>query len=240
MSAHKQLKTIFENDIKDKWFHINRNGDGARGDKLESLLGKPVDNISAPDYMGIELKTKKNGSSALITLFTKVPEKGNELRSRFGTRSTGIDGLEIKRLNATFGTQFFTSSETNEYNFRLRLDSEVERLYIDIADKDGCIVSNDEFYWNLETLKNSVETKLKKIAVVGCETMNRSGIHFVKYTNIGFVEKLSWAKFLDMVRNGKIKVDIRMGQYASGKNIGRLHDHGTGFRVSFTDLVNTL
>ncbi len=31
-------------------------------------------------------------------------------------------------------------------------------------------------------------------------------------------------------------VDIRIGSYKSGKNKGKTHDHGTGFRIKPSDL----
>lgn len=240
MDASEELKILFDRDIKDRWITIDGNGDGARGDKLERLLGKPIDNVSAPDYNGIELKTKDSKSSSLITLFTKVPNKGNELRERFGTVSQGVNGIEIKRLNATFGANNFTKTQLNEYNFRLRLDILQNKLFIEIADRSGYLVSQEEFFWELENLKEAVESKLKKIAVIGCETMLKDGVRFVKYTSIGFMNELSWTIFLELIRKGKIKVDIRMGQYGSGKYSGRLHDHGTGFRISFVDLINAV
>ena len=35
---------------------------------------------------------------------------------------------------------------------------------------------------------------------------------------------------------GKIMYDIRMGSYQSGRKIGKLHDHGSGFRIKPEDL----
>ena len=33
-------------------------------------------------------------------------------------------------------------------------------------------------------------------------------------------------------------IDIRIGSYKSGKNLGKTHDHGTGFRIKPEDLKN--
>ena len=35
--------------------------------------------------------------------------------------------------------------------------------------------------------------------------------------------------------SGKIYVDLRIGQYHDGKNKGKTHDHGTGFRIKESD-----
>ena len=36
---------------------------------------------------------------------------------------------------------------------------------------------------------------------------------------------------IDLVNKGEIDVDLRIGQYHNGKNKGKTHDHGTGFRI---------
>ena len=42
---------------------------------------------------------------------------------------------------------------------------------------------------------------------------------------------LTFSKFIDLVEQGIIVYDIRLGVYSSGKNAGKPHDHGSGFRV---------
>jgi hypothetical protein len=37
--------------------------------------------------------------------------------------------------------------------------------------------------------------------------------------------------FLDMIDKGLIMYDIRIGSYSSGKQYGKPHDHGSGFRI---------
>ncbi len=41
----------------------------------------------------------------------------------------------------------------------------------------------------------------------------------------------SFTKFLNMIDKGLIMYDIRIGSYKTGKNIGKTHDHGSGFRI---------
>ena len=38
-----------------------------------------------------------------------------------------------------------------------------------------------------------------------------------------------------LLEEGKIYVDLRIGQYHDGKNKGKTHDHGTGFRIKESD-----
>ena len=34
-----------------------------------------------------------------------------------------------------------------------------------------------------------------------------------------------------------MKIDIRIGVYKTGSNFGKTHDHGTGFRISDSNLI---
>ncbi len=38
-------------------------------------------------------------------------------------------------------------------------------------------------------------------------------------------------KFLKLIDEGMIMYDIRIGSYGSGRNYGKAHDHGSGFRI---------
>ena len=40
---------------------------------------------------------------------------------------------------------------------------------------------------------------------------------------------------LRLLENGKIYVDLRIGQYHTGDKKGQTHDHGTGFRIREID-----
>ena len=40
---------------------------------------------------------------------------------------------------------------------------------------------------------------------------------------------------MQLAETGEIYVDLRIGQYHNGKNKGKTHDHGTGFRIREID-----
>ena len=51
-----------------------------------------------------------------------------------------------------------------------------------------------------------------------------------------FVEGLTFQKFIKFVKEGLIVYDIRIGVYGTGTSKGKTHDHGSGFRVSRTNI----
>jgi hypothetical protein len=57
-----------------RWHQGTRQGnDGNHGNTLEDLLGVPENNLSIPDFGDFEIKTYKEESGSLITLFHKEP-----------------------------------------------------------------------------------------------------------------------------------------------------------------------
>ena len=80
--------------------------------------------------------------------------------------------------------------------------------------------------------------KLNKIAILYGDEKDDNGKHYVKYTEMKILEGLTLEKMLNAIETGDLYIDIRIGVYASGKNIGKTHDHGTGFRISLDKLLS--
>ncbi|XZJ61958.1 MvaI/BcnI family restriction endonuclease (plasmid) [Clostridium perfringens] len=62
-------------------------------------------------------------------------------------------------------------------------------------------------------------------------------MHYFKYDKVKLVTGLTTNALKEAIRNGDVKIDIRIGTYNSGKNLGKVHDHGTGFRISLQNLI---
>ncbi len=41
----------------------------------------------------------------------------------------------------------------------------------------------------------------------------------------------SFERFIKLIEDGIVKIELRLGLYTEGVNKGRIHDHGTAFRV---------
>ena len=48
---------------------------------------------------------------------------------------------------------------------------------------------------------------------------------------------LTLEKMIASLEDGELFIDIRIGVYSSGRNIGRTHDHGTAFRIKLDKLL---
>lgn len=56
------------------WIKNRGSGYSSAGKTLENILGKDDDIASLPDFQGVELKTKVDGSEPYIGLFSMVPD----------------------------------------------------------------------------------------------------------------------------------------------------------------------
>jgi hypothetical protein len=79
-------------------------------------------------------------------------------------------------------------------------------------------------------LKKIIESKCKCIAYINAETKKENGEEFFNFKKAVLLSGLTFEKFIKLVKEGIILYDIRIGVYRSGKNKGKTHDHGSGFR----------
>lgn len=95
-------------------------------------------------------------------------------------------------------------------------------------------------YWPVSVFDDVLRAKSDKILLVFAETMGErksksEKFHFVEAY---LLSKLNINKFKAAIEDNKLKVDIRIGAYRSGKNKGKYHDHGTGFRINKRDFLH--
>jgi len=211
----KKLKSIKEMG----YVKTHRTGNTGIGKTLEDLLEITENNVPGPNAAMIELKSARKNVSSMLTLFTKspLPPKANSvLLERFGYESAR--GNKRKELHTTVNAK--------EYN-RLKgkpgfkIDIQKDRVNLITIQKE--IVG----YWDKETLKNSFEKKLPKLLYVKAEAKDKGSNEKFWFNEAWLLSGFNFENFLNLLKEGIILVDIRIGQYPDG----RPHDHGTGFRV---------
>ena len=85
--------------------------------------------------------------------------------------------------------------------------------------------------YTYECVGDILKRKLKNLFYVNAETSfidMKEHFHFNKaeiFTNP------TLQRFLHLIDEGVIMYDIRIGSYSSGRNYGKAHDHGSGFRI---------
>jgi hypothetical protein len=210
------------------WIRTHRGGPTGIGKTLEDLLGIAENNIDEPDFGICELKSVRTNATSMLTMFTKTPQPPRSnglLLSKFGYVSDEIYGNDTKVLHATLSADRFTTVRGNN---NLKIHCAEDGIYFE--SQHGI----ENVYYNRDVLRECFNRKYRGTFVYAyADSMGRGSdeqFHFVKaFAVSGF----SYDDFADLLERGIIKVDIRIGQYPDG----RLHDHGTGFRIRECDQV---
>lgn len=205
------------------------NKDGGIGNTLEDLLSVKENNNSKADLFGYEIKSQRELTSSYISLFSKSPDypKGANsiLKEKYGEiRDNSIH----KKLYASLlgGRE---SLIYQKYYMKLDLDRINEKLILNSLSIDTN-VSYSDVYWKFETLRKASH-KLNNLIFAQADTKSINNIQYFHYKKIFIYSSFNFDAFIEAIEQGLIQFDIRIGAYKSGKNIGKAHDHGSGFRI---------
>jgi hypothetical protein len=220
----KKLKKKLE-EIKSLGFvPTHRAHDTGIGKTLEDLLGIKENNLKLPDVGDIELKAKRVDSGSMLTIATKSPEPKGVNKNLFNQYKY-LDREGQYNLHCTI-----YGSRNNPQSFRV------------ILEKDRLVLknmANIEAYWSVSIFDDVLRAKSDKILLVLAETKGERKTKKEKfhYIEAYLLSDLNIGKFKSAIENDKLKIDIRIGAYRSGKNKGKYHDHGTGFRINKRDFL---
>lgn len=235
---YEELKELFNNIKNMGWVESHRKGNTGIGKTFEDLLDKKEDNLSLPDFKDIEIKSQRNATNSMITLFTKSPDYpvsvNTFLRENFGSISSEYDNMKI--LHTTINANNFNTHISGN-NFKILIDRELQRLVLQVQDNSTKEIIYENAYWSFENIQKCLEHKLKYVAIVGADEKEEKSKNYFKFTDIMLITGITLDKFLEALENGDILVDIRIGVYNTGKNKGKTHDHGTGFRIKLDKLL---
>ncbi len=205
------------------WIKTHRPGPTGIGKTLEDLLGITENNIQGPDFGDYELKSSRLQSNCMLTLFTKSPSPAHSneyLRNKFGY----LDEQNHKILHSTLNTlKFVPIANTNK------------KLKIGLQDDKFVILSEtgaEDIFWTKEMLQETVNKKFKNKLIYVIAESRGSGVNEeFRFLEAYQVNSIDYDTISQLITEGKIQIDIRIGQYKDG----RVHDHGTAFRIKESD-----
>lgn len=209
-------------------------GDPGVGDTLEHALGISRNNIAAPDYKGIELKTTrltrygKKKATTRSTLFTKVPDEGMTYRQivdNYGKIQTPRDSA-IARLQLYETLRY---SRANAYDLVLSLDSGNDKLLIEHESNNSrSFVSA----WFMDTLRHSLLTKHKETFWVKAQSEMKNNQEYFRYDIVFHTKHPNVSLLEPLIETDKITVDLA----AHYKPDGKWRDYGVLFKMNPEDL----
>lgn len=220
----------YNNICKMGWILTHRSGTTGIGKTLEDLLGIIENNIDGPDFGDYELKSCRINSGSMLTIFTKTPQPRcaiSKLRETFGYSSEAYDNDE-KVLHATLSADRYVPIENTGRRLKIKCDD----FKISIISEDNI----EHAYWTREGLKKAFEKKYKNQFIYAKAMCRGSGAEEeFKFTEAYKVSGFDYNSFISLLEQGKIYIDLRIGQYHKGTKKGQTHDHGTGFRIKEKD-----
>ena len=119
----------------------------------------------------------------------------------------------------------------NRYAFKLEVDYDEQKINIIVK-----VIDENKFseiaYYDFETIEKVLKHKHKSTAYIEAKNEKREDGEYFKFEKMQVYYNISFNKFLDLLEEGKIVYDIRIGTYGTGKDNGKPHDHGSGFRCN--------
>jgi hypothetical protein len=212
------------NEISNQWVPSQRKHDTGIGKTLEELLGIKENNFPGPNGEKVELKSMRKDSNSMISLFTKTPSPSSsvqELLRDYGYPPDANSSKNVLHVD-------LYGSRITEIKGRPALRITLTENKILIEGVNGKVYGG----WDYETLRNSFEAKMHRVLLVKADVRGTRDNEEFNYNEAWVLMGFSFERFIKLIQNGIVKVELRIGMYPEGhKQAGKPHDHGTGFRV---------
>lgn len=236
-----EIKALQEQFMKIRnkgWIKSIRSGSTGIGATLEHLLGIEENGLEIPDFGEVEIKTKRNYSKSYTTLFNCTPEGPHyheieRLKDKYGYPDNDLK--QYKVLNNSVFANDKTKVGSNYY-FKLNVDRGQKKIFLNIIDIYGNVVENN-VYWTFDTLMEKLHRKVKNIAFVDAIRKYIGNDEYFKYYKLTLYFLKDFNIFINLIEQGVIRITFKISIFKSGKRIGQIHDHGTGFDIKQNDLL---
>ena len=231
----KQIELLerFKQISKLKWIQGINNFTNSAGLTFESLLNKKSDSMFFPDYNGIEIKCTQRFSRYPITLFSKAFDgpslfQMNEILNKYGKTDIIYKDKKILNSNICCNKKILVSGK---YYFKLDVSNKDKKIYLAVYDVFDNLIEKEAFI-NFETLKTHLELKLSTLALIFASKKSINDIPHFRYYKIAIYKLISFNKFIELLKQDIIIVDIVGRISRSGTEIGRQRNKNLVFKIS--------
>ena len=189
-----------------------RKGPTGIGYTFETLLGVEENNLFLPDIESIEIKTHRDKSNSMITLFT------------FNRNAWKIDPLEAIEK---YGSYDENGRQGMYYTVSPTPNSAGLFLIIDNANLSVCHISGEKILsWKLSELADRFLLKMPALLFVSAHVEERGGVEYFHFYRGQLMKGTSPGLLAELFKTGNLLVDLRLH-----KKQTHTRNHGTGFRV---------
>lgn len=238
MDKHfNKLINEFKKTAAKKWIKSPYKGHGTIGLTFEKEIGKKIDSDYSPDYEGIEIKC--------TTRYSKFPI------SLFSIKFDGPTNQEIIRLNETYGTfsecfpdkkNLIKKIKCNElsllksrYYMNLEIDKNEKKLFLCVYNKNKDLIEKQAYIY-LDTIKEHLNTKLKKLAIIKASKKKINNIEYFRYYLITLYKLKDFNTFLNLLEKGEIEASIISRIKKSGTMIGKHSNKNIVFQIKKSNI----
>ena len=251
--SKEELIAKFKKIYAKGWIkNVRGRNDGAVGNTLEDLLGIPENNLPIPNAAEWELKAQRAETSSLLTMFHMEPSPramkvvSDILLLKYGWPSAEAGKKypeDEKSFRGTLNAQTFTDRgfkvqvNDKERKVEIVFDSSItDKRHVEwqksVLNRVGHLNNFDIVpYWGFDDLFHKAGVKLTNCFYVQADVKweiekNKKQDYFL-YNYVLKLSQFDQDKFIEAIRQGKVYVDFdaRTG-----------HNHGTKFRIRYTDI----
>ena len=192
----EEFKVKFHELKKRGFVKSLRKGPTGIGFTFETLLGLAENNISSPDLEHIEIKTHRDNSNSMITLFT------------FNKKAWHVDPLEAMKKygsydsNGRLGMYYTMSPSPNSAGLFLRVDAKK----ISVQHVSGEVIAT----WQLSSVAERFTQKIPALLLISAHTEERAGVEYFHYYRGRLLQETSEELLSELFKTGKLLVDLRL------------------------------
>lgn len=214
------------------FIQTKRRGDTGIGYTLETLLGISANNSRAPDYRGIEIKSKRycSGKGRRSTIFSQVPNWDlSRLKSSRDLLSER--GRFSKKKNRVQLFHELSTLKSNSFDMRLLVDTTNDQLQQIYTAKEPHIL---DVLWDFPLLKRRLSEKHSETFWVTAETKGKNGAETEEfwYNSVKHTGGIDLSAFPILLDLGVITLDYTIKATLNGG----VKDQGYLFKMNSTDL----
>lgn len=216
------------------WVRSHRSNNTGIGKTLEDLLMIDENNLDEADIGDVEIKSQRALTSSKVTLFTKKPTgpdgANNILRDQYGVQNPKHP--DLMQMHASMFN--YWNQTYKKWGMRLQPNDEEERIYLEIKDLGTDQLEPFTCWYDYDVIRHIISKKMNILAFVSSDSRTGTdGKEEFRFTKCKLFYGGTFERFLTLMNDGKIQYDIRIGSYKTpGKNYGKVHDHGSGFRIA--------
>lgn len=242
ISLEKQFKKI----KKLGYIKCNYYDSGAPGRMFEILLNKKPDNLRAPDYGNIEIKTLLKENFYNLTLFSLMPKLDNMDFEQKITYFFKVFYYEIPDKNKALSNPHFYLTVDSKHVvylkgkliFKLIFDDVNCRLILSYYNRN-CNSYNKIIYWNYSDIINIFMSKLNFLAIVKYNKYVVKKIIYVHYYELKIYNCIDKNNIINLLKSGDVYIKFNISSKKNSSHEFVPYYHGVEFILK-SDCIDKL